>query len=118
MSQNKTIISYEEELRIKEIRKENRKLRLTKEYKEWKEAVFKRDKHTCQKCGSKNNLEAHHIRSISKYPKLIFSIKNGKTLCHNCHKKTRNYGLVGYWRGKRKKIKIDFDNYIPRNHNA
>ncbi len=72
--------------------KESKLRRTTKEYKEWREKVFKRDNYTCQQCGSKKELEAHHIKEQSLYPELIYEVENGLTLCHECHKKTENYG--------------------------
>lgn len=75
------------------------KLRKTNaEYKDWREAVFKRDNYICQNCGKHtNNLEAHHRKEQSNYPELIYDIDNGITLCHECHKKTDNYGYKARW---------------------
>lgn len=60
-------------------------------YQKWRKAVFKKNNYTCQNCGIKSGdgeaviLNAHHIKSIYKYPKLIFRVDNGKTLCLKCH---------------------------------
>lgn len=71
----------------------NEKARTSVEYKLWREAVFKRDNYVCQECDSRGNkLNAHHIKSFSKYPDLRYEISNGITLCLECHKKTDNYG--------------------------
>ena len=69
----------------------NKKLRSTKEYREWRKAVFERDNYTCQECGSIEHLEAHHIKEVSKFPELVYEINNGLTLCHECHTKTESY---------------------------
>ena len=62
--------------------------RNTKKYFEWRRKVFERDNFTCQKCGQYGGkLEAHHIKSWKKYPKLRFKINNGLTLCIKCHPK-------------------------------
>ena len=67
------------------------RLRKSREYKNWRKAVFERDNYTCQKCYSRNGngkyiyLEAHHIKSWAEYPKLRFDISNGTTLCKQCH---------------------------------
>jgi len=64
----------------------------SKEYKEWRKKVFERDGYTCQECGIKEcYITAHHIKSFAYYPELRFDIKNGKTLCEDCHKLTDNY---------------------------
>jgi len=57
-------------------------------YKRWRLAVFKRDNYTCQKCSRKGGkLNAHHIKSWSRFPKLRYVLSNGITLCERDHKK-------------------------------
>jgi hypothetical protein len=59
----------------------------------WKEAVLARDNYTCQQCGSKGpDVRAHHIKSFTKHPELRYDVRNGSSLCLECHKKTPNYG--------------------------
>jgi len=63
--------------------------RETKEYKDWRLKVYRKDYFTCQDCGkhcNKTNIVAHHLKSWDKYPKLRFKIDNGITLCRACHK--------------------------------
>ena len=63
-------------------------------YKRWRDAVFKRDKYTCVKCGKRGgNLNADHIKPWAFFPELRFSVKNGRTLCLRCHKKTYKENL-------------------------
>lgn len=67
-----------EEIRIRK--------RYGKKYKEWRERVYIRDNYTCQCCNKRGgNLNAHHIFSYTKYPKLRYEDKNGITLCEECH---------------------------------
>lgn len=64
-----------------------KQLRESHEYKIWRITVYKRDNFKCQSCGKVGNgIEAHHIKPISLYPELIFSVDNGITLCEDCHK--------------------------------
>ncbi len=55
----------------------------------WREAVFKKNNWICQKCSQRGSiiLNAHHIKSFSKFPKLRFEIDNGITFCKKCHEK-------------------------------
>ena len=65
---------------------------------EWRKSIWIRDDYTCQKCGIKGGcgkaviLNAHHIKSYSKYPECRYDMNNGITLCIDCHKLTDNYG--------------------------
>ena len=66
---------------------ENKKVRESSAYKEWRIEVFKRDSYTCQACedGKGGNLHAHHIENFSDNEHIRFDINNGITLCNNCH---------------------------------
>jgi 5-methylcytosine-specific restriction endonuclease McrA len=50
----------------------------------FREKVLWRDGYTCQKCGGKDNLQAHHIRHRSNGG--TNTVSNGVTLCEDCHK--------------------------------
>ena len=53
----------------------------------WRKAVVDRDQGKCRICGSKENLEAHHIIPVKNDPggKYKYDVNNGITLCRNCH---------------------------------
>lgn len=70
------------------IERADKQERHSTQYQAWREAVFKRDNHTCQDCGIRGGtLNAHHIKSFKKYKKLRHDINNGITLCEKCHRK-------------------------------
>lgn len=58
------------------------------EYNRWRINVFIRDDRTCQCCGSKKTINAHHIYSFANHKELWFEIGNGITLCSECHDST------------------------------
>ena len=74
---------------------ENLLFRASKEYRYWRQLVFKRDNFTCVICKDSKggNLEADHIKDFALFPDLRLDINNGRTLCKSCHKKTDNYGF-------------------------
>lgn len=74
-------------------------VRQSPEYREWRNAVFKRDNYTCVFCGDKSvkgnkvTLHADHIKPFSLYHELRLEVDNGRTLCAPCHRKTETYGF-------------------------
>lgn len=71
------------------ITEEQSQIRNSAKYKQWRNAVLKRDNYTCQnlECKSKNKLIAHHILNFADYPELRFDTDNGLTFCRGCHNK-------------------------------
>lgn len=73
-----------------------RRIRASVRIKEWREKVFKRDDYVCQKCFNVGGyLQAHHIKPFAQYPRQRFVIKNGMTLCRECHKNIHKEWLGG-----------------------
>lgn len=71
-----------------------RKLRRTKEYIKWRDEVIKRAGGVCEDCGSKKDIEAHHIISVHKDITKIFDIENGAAVCKECHKTRQEKGGI------------------------
>lgn len=82
-------------------------IRTSKEYKEWRKAVFERDGYVCVIGGKDhgNRLHADHIQRFSDFPDLRMVVANGRTLCEECHRATETYG-----RGRNNKIKQAVEN--------
>lgn len=62
--------------------------RTSREYNEWRDAVYAKDWYTCQCCGAYGdnvNKNAHHIVNFSEYAEFEYDIKNGICLCEECH---------------------------------
>lgn len=51
----------------------------------WRRAVFARDNWACKKCGSSENIEAHHLLMWAEFPHARLIVDNGLTLCKPCH---------------------------------
>lgn len=67
------------------------------EYRDWRLAVFTRDKFTCQHCGDSKggNLQAHHIKGFAEHVESRFDSDNGITLCRDCHEKVHLKPISG-----------------------
>lgn len=90
--------------------KKDKDKRKSFEGKIWRENIFKRDNYTCRSCGkTKCEIHPHHIKNYAKYKDLRFNIKNGITLCKQCH---REFHLkFGTYNNNRKQMK-DFITYV------
>ncbi len=67
---------------------------------QFKTAVFKRDKNTCQVCNKKHldteTLDAHHITDRNEMPNGGYVKENGITLCKDeCHMKCEKFHISG-----------------------
>ena len=50
---------------------EAKRLRMSSDFRVWREAVFARDDYTCQECGERGGrLHPHHIKRFSEHPEL------------------------------------------------
>ena len=70
-----------------------------KDYGAFRRLVLIRDDYKCLCCGNDNEkeLQVHHIRAFKDNLELATSVKNGATLCKDCHTKYhKKYG----WKGK------------------
>lgn len=64
----------------------NMQIRRSHAYKKWARAVKERDDYRCFDCGIRGGyLEADHIYSFAKYPRLRMLLENGITRCKKCH---------------------------------
>lgn len=72
----------------------------------WKRLVRKRDENTCQCCGVRENLCAHHKDNFADFIEQRTNIDNGVLLCENCHH------LFHHIYGIEHTTKKDFDEFI------
>jgi 5-methylcytosine-specific restriction endonuclease McrA len=61
--------------------------RETKEYIDWRNSIYRKDKFICQVCKKhcKDDIVAHHIKSWNNFPELRYDLQNGMVLCRSCH---------------------------------
>lgn len=64
--------------------------RRRKPMQRWAIKVKARDVSKCRICGSKEELESHHIMPVSEYPHWKYEMDNGITLCTDCHYEADN----------------------------
>jgi hypothetical protein len=78
---------------------ENKKIRESSEYDDFRRKVLIRDKYTCSVCGRVSGswikeekrkvvLHVHHIKSFAEFPELRLEVSNGISLCEDCHRET------------------------------
>jgi 5-methylcytosine-specific restriction endonuclease McrA len=71
--------------------KKNSDMREWSCYQKVRNEVRERDNWTCQLCGAKSNIIAHHIIPVRKNNKLIFEPTNLISLCDKCHIEKVNF---------------------------
>ena len=76
-------MQYSKKLQLKSERKKKKQKDLGRISTPVYNKVINRDKHKCVVCGSKTNLECHHITSRGKMGE--GTPENLCMLCHNCH---------------------------------
>lgn len=94
---------------------EDRRMRKSKEYADWRTAVFEHDNYLCQCCGNlkHNRLNAHHILSFSKHENLRLDVRNGITMCVKCHDGTQSGSFHNIY-GTRNCTPEDLEKYINK----
>lgn len=78
------------------------------EYQSWRNKGFERDDYKCVQCGNGGQLHFDHypipfadlirfndIKNIydARICSILWELKNGRTLCIKCHRKTESYGF-------------------------
>jgi len=86
---------------------ENKKIRSSSGFKEWRSNVFTRDNHKCVLCGNGRDLHPHHIIHLADDKENALNIRNGVTLCSTCHSIVHNRII-----GKGDKEKFSDPKYI------
>jgi len=56
----------------------------------WSKEIKKRANYTCERCGSKEKLEAHHEIAVKIDSTKANDLDNGICLCHDCHMKAHS----------------------------
>jgi len=92
-----------------ELTEEDREDRRKKpEHKKWTKEVYKKDNFACVICGTKRNLQAHHIDGYNWCKEKRTDVNNGATLCKEHHKDFHNEYGYG-WNNKEQ-----FEEFLKR----
>lgn len=86
----------------------NQDWRKTREYRQWRVTVIRRDK-ICKCCGSHKKRQAHHLECGAYNPDLRFDPDNGITLCYKCHMALHCMYKKSY---REKCTAYDFENFL------
>ena len=89
--ENNMLKKENSKLTIKHKNNCSKRIKSSKEYKEFRKKVLERDNYRCVKCGETENLQVHHIKPRKDYPDLVMNFDNVQTLCLLCHSKTESY---------------------------
>ena len=73
---------------------------------EWPRLVKERDNFICQKCGSTEGVQAHHIEPVALHPELSDDLDNGLTLCKICHQAVHKQEGCGLAYLRNNKVKM------------
>ena len=86
------------------------KWRKTREYRQWRISVIRRDK-TCVICESRHRRSAHHIKDGSNHPEDRYDLDNGVTLCggKGCHTAFHTMFKSSF---RKKTTKADWENFL------
>lgn len=89
----------------------SQRIRRSAMYEEWRQAVRSASDGRCKLCGTKNNLQAHHLIFMSRIIKMygiktledakkvqiLFEPRNGIMVCGNCHDIIHGNGFGWYF---------------------
>lgn len=79
------------------------------EYYQWRREVFERDNYSCQCCGSRKDLVAHHLNSYHWCKDRRVDVTNGVSLCTFHHRKF--HSIYGYKHNTENQFKDFIINY-------
>lgn len=86
----------------------NSNKRYCPEFREWKKAVLARDGKICLICGTRENIEIHHLNAWFSFPNQRFDPNNGVVLCEKHHTEFHSIYGNGY------NTKGQFEEYLEK----
>jgi len=58
--------------------------RSTRRYREWRDAIIRREP-LCRQCQKKASIQVHHIERVTRRPDLAMTFSNVTPVCLDCH---------------------------------